>query len=163
MFWNGNSHLSKLRIHLNKLILCNCVLWDRLHLFSSKRRRNRVLIWHSQLSSPPKAHVKNFSEFGGLDGNAIEDVFFQIFVWDNIDGICTCLWVNLWIKSFVMCFLFVLQMCLTLHVQLVCSSFSMVAWNGCTKPLKQQDFHVQVSIQRNLKLWAMFCDRQTYM
>ena len=50
-----------------------------------------MLIWHSQLSSPPKAHVKNFSEFGGLDGNAIEDVFFQIFVWDNIDGICTCL------------------------------------------------------------------------
>lgn len=42
-----------------------------------------MLIWHSQLSSPPKAHVKNFSEFGGLDGNAIEDVFIQIFVWDN--------------------------------------------------------------------------------
>lgn len=42
-----------------------------------------MLIWHSQLSSPPKAHYKDFLKFGGLDGNSIEDVFIHIFVWDN--------------------------------------------------------------------------------
>ena len=42
-----------------------------------------MLLWHSQLSSPPKAHYKDSLKFGGLDGNAIEDVFIHNFVWDN--------------------------------------------------------------------------------